>query len=100
MKPHLAVINDNNIISIRAIADQEYRNYKSAETVLIQHSNDQQLYKVVKMNYVTFKKSIDYHLSEFKEDPGSIDWEQKDGIVLNINCNIGKNSTFKKVLLT
>ena len=84
MKRSIGYLCNGKIIGLREFYDDEYEKFHKEVKNLIDFSNKQQLFNIVKLNYDEFKDVLARYLSEYK-NTNQINWAVMESMVQNIN---------------
>lgn len=84
MKRSIGYFYNREIIRLREFGADEYEEFTKKVKLLINFSNKQQLFNIVKLNYDEFKNMLSKYLTEYK-NTGQMNWAMMESMVQNIN---------------
>ena len=76
---------EKSITSIRTLNDNEFQEYCKASAYLMDFSRNQQLYKMILLNYEDFLNIIIKYSDDYKKDPSNVNLPIMEKIFLDIN---------------
>jgi len=85
--PTLGKKKKDDFTLVRELSNREYQEYSNARIRLVRFSNDQQLFKIVFLNYNDYCNLLEQYKKEFMNNP-SLNYSRMERMILNINKHI------------
>jgi hypothetical protein len=76
---------DKSITAIQALSENEFQAYCEASAYLMDFSRNQQLYRMVLLNYEDFLKIVIKYSDDYKRDPSNVNLPIMEKIFVDIN---------------